>query len=537
MKTKNTSLNKTFLYLPLIFFFNANHCFSQSFVNNSVSAANSWNSSLTKTISVSGLPEELLAGTFELWQINIHLGSQTDGTYNYSRYNITLTSPEGTSIVIVSGNPNPISFPNSSVREVNSQFRDNIYLKFPNVGAFWEPWHIGYYRTYVANSFDSFLGENPNGEWILQINENSASNGARFNSVEIAFMKPFPETDYTGFSENDGCINAFCLRSDEIIIGTNNGFTSESSDMYNSNTAGCSWNAAQNNSAWFKFMANAPDVQLTISGLTGNLQILSVYSTGADPCNSSNNTVVSGGCPSDAINDTYLSPRYSNGSIGNMQLNLNGLNPGNDYYLIVDGTGGAISPFYLELSGASNSCGDFFPVELVDFTAIFNNQNEIEIKWETSSEANNDYFEIEKSTDNKSFESIGFVSGAGFSDISISYKLLYININQDNILYFRLKQVDFDGAIKYSRTISCKNPYLELSNPIVIINQSDEFIEITNINNAYSTIEIFDLQGRTKFNSKVLEKLIVPFSEIEKGINILKFYGTHNIHYEKVIIF
>ena len=67
-------------------------------------------------------------------------------------------------------------------------------------------------------------------------------------------------------------------------------------------------------------------------------------------CVSGSQTVPAGGCPIDGVNDTYTSPRYtpSAGSSSNEQFNLSGLIPGNNYFLVVDGNGGAISPLYIE---------------------------------------------------------------------------------------------------------------------------------------------------------------------------------------------
>ncbi len=356
--------------------------YAQTFSNIDPEAANSWNAVLEKEIVVSGVTSPLGGGNFELIQVNLHMGSQADGTCNYSRYNVTLTSPAGTQIHIVNGNPNleTYTFPNSNVREFNCKFRDNQYLRYPSggSGSMSEPWHIGYYRTRDSNAFGTFSGEDPNGTWTLRITENSVAQGARFNRVDLVFSL-FDYVDYTSFSDNDDCATPYCLRSSEIVIGTNEGYTPQATDMYNPNTVGCDWNAAQNNSAWFMFVADEPNVHITISGITANLQILGIAS-GGNQCLPGTNTVVAGGCPADPINDTYLSPRYSNGSTNNNQLNMSGLTPAETYYFIVDGTGGAVSPFYIEISGANDTCSDVItpPSEItaiINITSDYNGQD------------------------------------------------------------------------------------------------------------------------------------------------------------------
>jgi hypothetical protein len=103
----------------------------QIFSNNTIATKSSWDASLTRTINVSGLSQPLDPSSIVLKQLNIHMGRQADGTRNFSRYTITPTSKAGTIITIVSGNPNPISFPNSEVRELNTKFRYNQHMRTP----------------------------------------------------------------------------------------------------------------------------------------------------------------------------------------------------------------------------------------------------------------------------------------------------------------------------------------------------------------------------------------------------------------------
>ena len=333
----------------LLFVFNWTN--SQTFSNNTIALQGSWNGTLTRTINVSGL-SNLQTGILELAQVNVHLGRQADASLNYSSYKLTLTSPAGTVFTLInSGNLH------TSIKEYNSKFRDNIYLTAPSSNSsFYEPFDIGYYKS--TQPFSNFNTENPNGIWTVTITETSSTSAARYNNVDLVFRSAYTVQDYTTLNSYDNCATPYCLGTAEIIVAKNAGFTSQATDMVNSNTSGCSWNAAQNNSAWFKFIALSTNVKITISGITNNIQILGISSSGANPCNSTNNTVLAGGCPTSAINDTYLSPQYINGSSGNNQLNMSGLTPGQTYYFIVDGTGGAISPFYIETTGTRPDCAN-----------------------------------------------------------------------------------------------------------------------------------------------------------------------------------
>ena len=92
------------------------------------------------------------------------------------------------------------------------------------------------------------------------------------------------------------------------------------------------------------------------------------------------------------------------------------------------------------------------PVELVSFSGREEN-GIVKLSWETASELNNDYFVIEHSSiDGLDFVEIGEVAGAGTTqDMKIYHFLHRRPVYPNN--YYRLKQVDYDGAFEYSPII------------------------------------------------------------------------------------
>ena len=87
------------------------------------------------------------------------------------------------------------------------------------------------------------------------------------------------------------------------------------------------------------------------------------------------------------------------------------------------------------------------PVELTYFNSTCNSvTNNVLIVWETLTETNNDYFEIQKSYDLIGWEYIGIVYGVGNSNILNHYEYDYNEPTLD-IIYLRLKQVDYDGQL------------------------------------------------------------------------------------------
>lgn len=89
------------------------------------------------------------------------------------------------------------------------------------------------------------------------------------------------------------------------------------------------------------------------------------------------------------------------------------------------------------------------PVKLVSFTADKYNETQSQLKWATSSEINNDHFDIERSADGLAWSKIGEVKGAGNSNETMEYSYTD-EATMTGANYYRLKQVDFDGKFEYS---------------------------------------------------------------------------------------
>ena len=77
---------------------------------------------------------------------------------------------------------------------------------------------------------------------------------------------------------------------------------------------------------------------------------------------------------------------------------------------------------------------------------------------ETATEINNSHFDIEWSTDAFSFKKIGAVQGVGTTDEIQVYNFIHKNpTNGKN--YYRLKQIDMDGTVEYSKIIQISSKF------------------------------------------------------------------------------
>jgi hypothetical protein len=96
---------------------------------------------------------------------------------------------------------------------------------------------------------------------------------------------------------------------------------------------------------------------------------------------------------------------------------------------------------------------DVIPVELTSFTAE-QTASGILLKWTTASELNNSGFAVERLKSNL-WEKIGFVNGYGTTTSTKQYSFIDNSPLSGN-LYYRLKQMDFDGGFTHSSEIEVK---------------------------------------------------------------------------------
>ncbi len=163
------------------------------------------------------------------------------------------------------------------------------------------------------------------------------------------------------------------------------------------------------------------------------------------------------------------------------------------------------------------------PIELLDFNVQATANKKVDIYWSTAAEINNAYFDIERSKDGISFESIDQLQGHGNTNSEMHYRTVdlnpFIGIN-----YYRLKQVDFDGSFTYSdiksAVINSDEIISVYPNPIndVLYIQSEKFSGEGDV-----TINIYDALGKEVYTQKIelndqsLSWSIHEFSEMAAG--------------------
>jgi Secretion system C-terminal sorting domain len=97
------------------------------------------------------------------------------------------------------------------------------------------------------------------------------------------------------------------------------------------------------------------------------------------------------------------------------------------------------------------------PIELLSFKGQPTENGNL-LTWATANEVQNMGFDVERSKDGVRFDKIGFVAGNGTSSQVQNYLFEDSSPweNSEKVVYYRLKQLDFDGNFDYSNIISIR---------------------------------------------------------------------------------
>jgi len=115
---------------------------------------------------------------------------------------------------------------------------------------------------------------------------------------------------------------------------------------------------------------------------------------------------------------------------------------------IVEFNVSSFSEFWV--NGGTAGMNQPLPVEFISFDAKRLGDNAF-LTWTTAWESNNELYEIERSNSSlANFTKTGEVPGKGFASTISSYEFTDVNVPFSGPVYYRLKQVDKDGAFRYS---------------------------------------------------------------------------------------
>jgi len=202
-------------------------------------------------------------------------------------------------------------------------------------------------------------------------------------------------------------------------------------------------------------------------------------------------------------------PRDVNGNLpvlNFMHLNVNAPTP---FKFIDKGTIEDTVPYHgamgVTYNGSAPDLGAFetpsnvVPVKMLSFVAVAN-ANGVTLNWQMANEIQNKGWYVERASaaNSSSFTDLGFVNGSGTSFITTNYSYLD-KTPAAGTYYYRLKQVDENGAVTYSNIIFVKID--NGSNALSIAGYPNPFTSTATLRytlpeDAAVSIKVYDLQGR-----------------------------------------
>lgn len=198
----------------------------------------------------------------------------------------------------------------------------------------------------------------------------------------------------------------------------------------------------------------------------------------------------------------------------------------------------------ISAGGVSEDGIGVLPVELLFFNANITD-GQIELKWSTASELNNDIFTLERSRNGKDFELITTIEGNGTTTLESNYE--HVDNNPYlGLSFYRLSQTDYDGTTEVFPMISVvytsrSNKFTISPNPIR--NQNIKLKASGRGRNEQNQLNIIDLQGKlieaTKLISDNYGNLDIDLqlkNQLKKGTYIIELLSETHKEYLKVVV-
>lgn len=163
------------------------------------------------------------------------------------------------------------------------------------------------------------------------------------------------------------------------------------------------------------------------------------------------------------------------------------------------------------------------PVRLLNFSGIYRNQSVL-LNWTADNEVNFSAYEVERSSNGISFESIAVKhkQGSGTNKEQYSYTD-ELSTTTDRIFYYRLKMLDIDGKYSYSGVIMIKideeNIGLMVS-PNPVKTGYAVTIRYRSDRRGIADIKMMDASGKTVLRQQF---------NVSQGVNSLLLNNTHTL--------
>jgi hypothetical protein len=164
------------------------------------------------------------------------------------------------------------------------------------------------------------------------------------------------------------------------------------------------------------------------------------------------------------------------------------------------------------------------PISLTSFTGEVKDSG-VKLNWVTSSEINNQYFEVLRAGDDRNFNVIGKLNGAVNSSESKTYSFLDYNpLNGNN--YYQLKQVDLDGKSSTFGPVAVKFGLSSDVFNVVSTSESSVTVNVSSSETKQAELSYIGLDGRILYKQSIsltegLNTFSIPVDKSTGSIGII----------------
>jgi hypothetical protein len=225
-------------------------------------------------------------------------------------------------------------------------------------------------------------------------------------------------------------------------------------------------------------------------------------------------------------------------------LNLSGLTINTKYYFRIFGAtnSGSNRTGTYDFCGASSLATTPLPVVFTAFSCT-KHFNGIQLNWTCSQQNEANYFELERSSSNSSWEKIAQLPVQYSTGNLMHYQVMDRGFEEeDSLFYYRVKQVDFDGSVVYSPIIHCLLMQQEIGDsfsvyPNPVIDGAINLV-FSNVASSSYLIKIMDMNQNEIFKEDInlIGNGMVPIKTISRpGIYLIKIISAQGIMVKKVV--
>ncbi len=218
-------------------------------------------------------------------------------------------------------------------------------------------------------------------------------------------------------------------------------------------------------------------------------------------------------------NGTFLSTDVSGGANG-LTLSGSPTGPQDNNYAATAGADGQLitlsaSPSFINSVNPGSPCGTL-PVTLTDFRALLNN-GAVDLTWDITNVINLKSFVVEYSNDGSNFSALSTVY---YQNDKSTYDYIHKTLSSKN--FYRLKMIDEDGGIFYSKVLSVQTS--NIGNRILFMYPNPAFSDVTlklhSLNSEEVNVKVTDNTGRI---------VISRVAAVQPGDNYLPIDGIEKL--------